>query len=114
MICTFFIVASLIWGSVMMKAIVYCHISSEKVSDRPMNMLIILDQIIHHATNTFFSLAIILKVKLEPQKLNRLNNLRKLTYKGYYPICILYIYQKSDYGTVAGLVNFFIYLYGLV
>ena len=46
---------SLSWGT-FMKILVYRHFKTAKFWDRPINVLILIDEIIHHTTNTYFIL----------------------------------------------------------
>ena len=39
-----------LWGS-LMKAFIYFNISSQKISERPINVLIIIEQVLHHSLN---------------------------------------------------------------
>ncbi len=55
-------VLTLIWGT-FMKCFIYYNISKEKVSERPINILIAIDQVIHHVLNSVFIAGTIVKVK---------------------------------------------------
>ena len=55
------LVLAAIWGSAM-KAFLYYNIMKEKISDRPINILILLDQIIEHVANLYLTTVSVLKV----------------------------------------------------
>ena len=55
------IIASLIWGT-LMKLFIYYYISKQKISERPIHILSVADQIIHQVTYTVVALGQISKV----------------------------------------------------
>ena len=59
-------IATLVWGT-FMKCFIYYNVSKEKMSERPINILIIIDQVIHHVLNTIFIMGSIVKVNLPNQ-----------------------------------------------
>lgn len=58
--------AAVIWGSAM-KFFLYYNIMKEKISERPINVLILLDQVIEHFTNVSVASGAIMKVILKEQ-----------------------------------------------
>jgi hypothetical protein len=54
---------SLIWGT-LMKVFVYYSISGQKVSERPVNVLIIVEQILHHIFNYVIIAGSLVKVSI--------------------------------------------------
>ena len=55
------IAGSLVWGS-LMKLFIYFYISKQKISERPIHILILLDQIIHHVMHTFIAVGFFARV----------------------------------------------------
>ena len=58
------IALSLLWGSAM-KIFIYTYFHKLKISERPINLLILLGQIIHHALNLFVGTNIIVELFLD-------------------------------------------------
>ena len=57
---------SIVWGS-LMKALIYSSISKDRWNDRPINVLIIIDQVIQHLFNIIIAIGMIVKVKRRQQ-----------------------------------------------
>jgi len=55
------IILSTIWNS-LTKIFIYYHISKEKLTDRPINVLILLDQMIQHIFTTVIAFGMVIKV----------------------------------------------------
>ena len=55
------LILSLVWGS-LMKLFIYYSLWQEKLSKRPINILIFLDQIIDHVTKAFAMITILIMV----------------------------------------------------
>jgi hypothetical protein len=57
----FVISMSIIWGS-LMKLFIYYNIGQDKWKERPINILIIIDQVIQHFFNTVIGIGMVVKV----------------------------------------------------
>jgi hypothetical protein len=58
----FIIASSLSWGT-LMKCFLYYNIAQEKLTDRPINVLTLIDQIIHHVFYISTGAGMLAKVK---------------------------------------------------
>jgi len=56
-------VATIVWGS-LMKFFLYFNLLQEKLSERPINALILVDQFVGHLTNLIIDVSAIVKVLL--------------------------------------------------
>ena len=57
------ITLSVSWGT-LMKCFLYHTIAKEKLSDRPINVLILIDQILHHVFHFTAGVGMLAKVKI--------------------------------------------------
>ena len=57
------VIATIVWGS-MMKCFLYKNFMKEKLSERPINVLIFLDQVVEHFTKLALALYAVIKVSL--------------------------------------------------
>ena len=62
-VMTMSFILAVVWGSIM-KFFLYYNITKEKISERPINILILLDQVIEHITNLYLATVSTLKVSV--------------------------------------------------